>query len=313
MAFKFRTARTSTPASTLVLSSLYVPYFVYTTIPVYCITYIQYIQYAYSYTLRHHFTLFKAIFLRSQTFVYDSERDAFDFCNQVTGHLPAGSSTVDYVEQLFRCFSAVLDASGLRVPIEKYPIRCRENAECLPIYKTVVPLQDSTSELSAHLFAPQSPRSASPHHQRSKSPTKSSDQQQRSPSPTVPHTTSTYAASTNLAQLPDVIGDDGGYEDAFRPLPLSVIKPSPPSKSPVFEHNSSDIAGAIQQAAASVRQHRERQDSSSSANVGVNVKEDTPPARSEEIDMADVRNAASPKQSSTETSKESSQESHQHM
>ena len=262
--------------------------------------------------------------------MFDSERDAFDLCNEVIGHLPAGSSTIDFIWQQLRTMSALLvDAEGHPVPIEAYPSVCKENAECLPIYQPVVPLPNLASALSARLSSPQSPQSPTsqwpaPHLQRSKSPTKSPQQTSSStlPSPTVPQTTSTTsAASASLAKLPDVItgeiGDDDGYEDAFTQVPQSVSSnmssPPPPSKSPVLVHNSSDVAGAIERAAASARQHRERQDSNSSANDSVTVEQDTPPARSKKINLDDDRNTATPKHSSTEASDVSSQESHQHI
>ena len=128
-----------------------------------------------------------------------------------------------------------------------------------------------------------------------------------SPQPYEAHSTSTTSAASAMpAQLPDVIndevGDDGGHEQAITPFPQSVNMSSPPQTRTVFVHNSSDVAGAIERAAASARQHRGRHDCNSSANEGATVQEAPTPDCSEEMDVADDPNAAAENQSSTEAS-----------
>ena len=72
-------------------------------------------------------------FLCAQSFVYDGERDAFYLCNEVIGHVPAGSSTTDYIERQVSIMSAMLDASGQRVPFEAFQCVCKAYADSLPI------------------------------------------------------------------------------------------------------------------------------------------------------------------------------------
>ena len=181
--------------------------------------------------------------------MYESDRDAFYVCNEVTGHLPAVSSMFQYI-------SSMLQASLT----ETLPIRCESNADRLPIYKPVVPQSDATFESLAHLSLTPT-RSLLPHQQLT---------------PAAPTDSHTASPSRRIGAHPaDKAGSDGNL-NVSRLFTVVVETPTSPSIP------AQRLTNAIRQAAASSpRPAGDKRKRSTSAPSGgaADDKVDGPPSK----------------------------------
>lgn len=181
--------------------------------------------------------------LCSQNLVYDRARDAFDLCNAMTGHLPAGSNAQLYI-------SNFLD--GQLKNGFPFPAFCDQSHNSLPLYTNSPPSLDLTdeSEFHPHLPLPTAARQSSSSSlpllllNALSSLAKEKQQEHIATSGSMSPRNTRSTSSDLLAQLPEAVTDEiGDKDDGGRGA-------QPP---PLFAHQSRELAEAIQRAASAAQ------------------------------------------------------------